>query len=717
MKTVRIGVDTGGTFTDCVVADAQGVRVVKVFSGSPSSPEEASLAISEGVAQLVAKRPAVDVIHGTTVSTNSVLERRGARVALITTHGFEDLIEIGRQARPRLYDLNVRRDPPLAARKMRWGLRERTAAEGTVLVSPSRRELNKLRDKLILSGAESAAVCLLFSFSNPTNERLVARVLRPLKIPLSVSHEILPEFREYERLSTTTMNAYLMPRVGSYLARLEREIGKKLCPPRATTTRVLTKDSADKTLRGRSRATVKVFVMESSGGITTARHAAREPVRTILSGPAGGVAAAAGLARQLGIRRAISFDMGGTSTDVCLFEGNPRITNETTLAGMPVAVPVVDVHSVGAGGGSLARVDAGGALRVGPESSGASPGPVCYGRGGQQPAVTDAHLILGRIDPDCFLGGRFRLDYPATEESFRTLIRERTTRSSAARPIFSSPLDLARGIIGVANSNMERALRVISVERGHDPRDFALIAFGGAGGLHAADLARSLGITRIIIPPNPGTFSALGILLSDAVKDVSQSVFIAVPAEATSAHSSRFRRCLARIERRFQRLERSARIQLRRDHFPSARIAVERHMEVRYAGQSYELTIPFSAGFPGAFKQLHEKTYGYAHGHKPLEVVNLRLRLTVPTAKPQPPNRSAGFSPPRRDSAILKERNVWFAGRFHPTPLYSRERLGAGMRLQGPAVVVEYSSTTAIPPGFVCRVDKNLNLVLTHDED
>lgn len=717
MKTVRIGVDTGGTFTDCVIWDTQGIRVTKVFSGSPSSPGQASLAIAEGVAQLVAKPSAIDIIHGTTVSTNTVLERRGARVALITTHGFEDLIEIGRQARPRLYDLNVRRDPPLVTRHMRWGLRERTTADGSVLLSPARHELSKLREKIVLSGAESVAVCLLFSFSNPTNERQVARTLRHLRIPLSISHEILPEFREYERLSTTSMNAYLMPKVGSYLARLQREVSGRLGAPRDTMATLRTGSSVDKTLTRKSRASVRVYVMESSGGVTTARRAAREPVRTILSGPAGGVAAAARLASQLGIRRAITFDMGGTSTDVCLFEGKPCITNETTLGGLPVAVPVLDVHSVGAGGGSLARVDAGGALRVGPESSGAFPGPVCYGRGGKQPTVTDAHLILGRIDPDCFLGGRFRLDYRAAEESFRTLIRGRSARSSTVSAIFDTPLELARGIISVANSNMERMVRVISVERGHDPRDFVLICFGGAGGLHAADLARSLGISRIIVPLNPGTFSALGILLSDAVKDISQSVFIAVPGEANPAHPSGFLHCLARIERRFRKLEQSARTQLHRSHFSSDKIAVERQLEIRYAGQSYELTVPFSPEFPRVFRRLHEKTYGYTHGHKPLEVVTLRLRLTVPTAKPQAPKGSTRFQRPRRNNAIVKEKGVWFGNRFHRTPLYNRDCLGIGMRFKGPGIVVEYSSTTAVPPDFACRVDSARNLVLTHDKD
>jgi N-methylhydantoinase A len=703
---MRVGVDTGGTFTDCVVADNRGFRVIKVFSGSPASPQDAGLAIVDGVSRLVGPSPytTLDIVHGTTISTNSLLERHGARVALVTTYGFEDLIEIGRQARPRLYDLDVHRDPPLVPRPMRWGLRERTAADGSVLTRPSNEQLHKLREKILRSGAESVAICFLFSYANPANERLVLRCLRGLNIPLSVSHQILPEFREYERLSTTVINAYLMPRVGSYLSQLEHEAAKRFSFTSA----------GDKRKKTKKRAGVRVLVMESSGGITTARHAAREPVRTILSGPAGGVAAAVRLAERLGIRQAISFDMGGTSTDVCLFEGRARITNETTLGGLPVAVPVIDVHSVGAGGGSLARIDAGGALRVGPESAGATPGPVCYGRGGRLPTVTDANLILGRIDPGHFLGGTFRLDLEATEDAFKTFVRSCRTRSSAARGILSSPLELARGIIAVANANMERALRVISVERGHDPRDFTLIAFGGGGGLQAADLARSMGVPRVILPPNPGTFSALGILLSDAVKDVSQSVLMAVMACTQDACLPAFRRFLNDVARRFRQIERAARAELRRDHFPSGRIVVEKQLEVRYAGQSYELTVPFSPQFPKEFEQLHEKTYGYTHGQKPLEVVNLRLRLTVPTARRQP-RKSGGGTLRRVDNAVVKKKNVWFGDRFHQTPLYDRDRLGSGARIQGPAVVVEYSSTTVIPPGFACCVDGDLNLVLTYN--
>ena len=475
---MRIAVDTGGTFTDCVLVDGSEIRTLKVFS----TPDDAARAILDGVRQIAQTTPqlgSLHIIHGTTVGTNTLLERRGARVALVTTEGFEDIIEIGRQARPKLYDLNVERQPPLVPRELRFGVEERTGARGEVLRRPTVSHLERLAGRLRRARVESLAICLLFSYANPENEVAVAQGLASLGLPCSISHEILPEFREYERLSTVAINAYLAPRMGRYLMRLNDGAAALAIP----------KPESDS--RAPRREAGRVFVMQSSGGITTAALAAREPVRTILSGPAGGVVAASWLATRIGLRRAISFDMGGTSTDVCLFEGSARTTHESSLGGLPVAVPVLDIHSVGAGGGSLARVDSGGALRVGPESAGSVPGPACYGRGGGElagpagPTVTDANLILGRLDPDYFLGGTYRLDEAAAQASFTAFLRRHRRAAT-----FKSAVDLAKGIIAVSNATMERALRVISVERGHDPRDFALITFGGAGGLHAAQSGR-----------------------------------------------------------------------------------------------------------------------------------------------------------------------------------------------------------------------------------
>src|SRR5271157_1555200 len=756
---MRIGVDTGGTFTDCVTFDGSRVRVLKVFS----TPDDAARAILEGARRLisggdttnggsdrtagVSSSEALKIVHGTTVGTNTLLERRGARVALVTTAGFEDLIEIGRQARPRLYDFNVRRDPPLVPRALRWGVRERVGASGEVLIRTGLAELRRLRQRIRKSGAESIAVCFLFSFINPAHERAAKRELESLGLPVSVSHEILPEFREYERLSTVVINAYLAPKLGAYLGRLEEAMAADLPrdlsgkPAQATSySRLPTPDSRH-----------RVVVMQSSGGITTAGRAAREPVRTILSGPAGGVVAAAYLAEQLGIARAISFDMGGTSTDVCLLAGPPRSTSETTLGGLPVAVPVLDVHSVGAGGGSLARLDAGGALRVGPESAGAEPGPACYGKGGNRPTVTDANLILGRLDAECFLGGTFRLDVEAAEQAFASFRSTSAISAALAGPALSGrnrrrqrselqeSLELAQGIIAVSNATMERALRVISVERGHDPRDFSLISFGGAGGLHAAALASSLGLAQVIVPSNPGAFSALGILLSDIVKDVSLSVLLPVPqvtgpvsesysptrrgalkGERTLAAGSELPIAFSQdLQRRFARLEETAREELRREGFAAASARAEQRIDVRHVGQAYELSVPFAPDFVARFHAEHERAYGYAHAGRATEVVNLRVRLVVPTPKPpsapltsRQPSRAGGRAVSPSREAILKRKPVWFDGRWWDTPIYDRDRLEPSTRFAGPAVVAEYSATTVVPPGWVCSVDRYLNLLV-----
>ena len=667
--TMRIGVDTGGTFTDCVILERGAVKILKVFS----TPDDASRGILEGVRRLAQPFPpagSLDIIHGTTVGTNSLLERRGARVALVTTAGFEDLFEIGRQARPRLYDLEARHAPPLVPRDLRFGIEERTAASGKILQRPSAAAIARLARKLQRLKADSVALCFLFSYLNPENERVVAAALRALQLPVSVSHEILPEFREYERLATVVINAYLIPRMGEYLKRLERGAGEA----------------------GR------VYVMQSSGGITTAQRAAREPVRTILSGPAGGVVASTWLARQLGLSRAISFDMGGTSTDVCLIDGVPRTTNETTLGGLPVAVPVLDVHSVGAGGGSLARLDAGGALRVGPESAGAEPGPICYHRGGIQPAVTDANLLLGRLDAGLFLGGEFDLDLGAAARGFAEFLRlHRRAIGSKTAP------QLAADIVAVSNATMEKALRVISVERGHDPRDFALVCFGGGGGLHAADLARALRLPKVVVPRNPGAFSALGILLSDIVRDSVRSVFLPVPSDGGLAG------LWLALEKRFAGMERAARTELQQEGFPSQSAQAERRLDLRYAGQSYELSVPFKRDFGRLFDRQHMRAYGYSHAGRRIEIVNLRLRLVIRTPKPRLHAHRMRVAAPVK----MKSKPVWFDGRFCATPVYDRERLAAGARLRGPAVIVEYSSTTVVPPHFRCEVDKYLNLVLT----
>ena len=452
---LRIAIDTGGTFTDCVWVERGHLRLLKVFS-TPSDPAQA---IAEAVRRIAGESATV-LLHGTTVGTNTLLQRKGARVALVTTAGFEDVIEIGRQARPKLYDFFFDRVEPLVPAALRFGLDERVDSEGDILKQPSPDQLAILRDKIQAQHAEAVALSLLFSFANPTHEHAVERALQNLGIPLSVSHKILPEFREYERTSTVVVNAYLQPVMQRYLESLEERLR-----------------------RSSAKSRPNLFVMQSSGGITTLAAAMREPVRTVLSGPAGGVVGAQATARLSQFEQIISFDMGGTSTDVALVDHQATASTQSEVAGLPLGVPMLDIHTVGAGGGSLARFDAAGALRVGPESAGADPGPICYGRG-TLPTVTDANLLLGRLQPHRFLGGDFQLDLERTRRIVGEWLREQASRLSLEQ--------FAAGMIRVVNATMEKAIRVVSIERGYDSRQFALVAFGGAGGLHACDLAAAL---------------------------------------------------------------------------------------------------------------------------------------------------------------------------------------------------------------------------------
>jgi len=629
---MRIAIDTGGTFTDCVYFAGGQMRVLKL----PSTPANPARAVLEAVAQIAAGE-AAEVRHGTTVGTNALLERKGARVAFVTTAGFEDTIAIGRQARPKLYDLFFIKEPPLAPEELRFGVAERVASDGSVLRAVDEAGLRALRDAIRAQGPESIAVSLLFSFANPVNERAVAAALRDLSVPVSVSHEILPEFREYERGATVLMNAYLAPKMQAYLEEL------------------------DGALRGEGST---LHVMQSSGGILPASMAAREPVRTILSGPAGGVVGALAVAREAGFERILTFDMGGTSTDVALVEaeGGLRTTSEFQIMGMPVAVPMLDIHTVGAGGGSIAGFDRGGALQVGPESAGAEPGPICYGRG-EKPTVTDANLLLGRLDARGFLGGAMKLD--------ERRAREYCERAKGA---LASVEDFAEGIVRVADSHMEKALRRISVEQGRDPRDFVLVSFGGAGPLHACALARALRIPKVLVPRHPGALSAYGILVSDVVRDYSRTVMLKPGDPALARHLT----------------------ELAASDGEGAAMA---SVDVRYAGQGYELNVPWTEDFVKQFHRLHERRYGYADLKRPVEVVNARVRRVVTTERMEA----------RREALADGDGKQALAG----DQVYERSRLRAGDRFAGPAVIVEYSATTFVPPGAQVEVDAFANLVIT----
>jgi N-methylhydantoinase A len=657
---LRIAVDTGGTFTDCVWVERGKLRMAKVFS----TPADPSQAIADGLAQ-VNPAGAVVLLHGTTVGTNTLLQRKGARVAFVTTAGFEDTIEIGRQNRPKLYDLTFERVPPLAECNMRFGVPERVAPNGEILQKPSREDLKVLARDVHTSGAEAIAISTLFSFANPENERAIGRVLDELGLPLSLSHVILPEFREYERASTVVVNAYLQPVMQSYLQQLDVRVRQSGSKAKAS----------------------RVFVMQSSGGITSLEAASRQPVRTVLSGPAGGVVGAAAMARLSGFERIVTFDMGGTSTDVALVDGEPKATNEADIDGLPVRVPMLDIHTVGAGGGSLARFDAWGALRVGPESAGADPGPICYGRG-LQPTVTDANLLLGRLQPDRFLGGSFTLDLERTRGITAEWLKQQNSRMSLEQ--------FAEGVVRVVNANMERALRVVSVERGYDPRQFALVAFGGAGGLHACELAQALGIPRVIVPAMPGALSACGILASDIVKDFSRTVVLNLDSSSS----------IATLGRRFEELERNAQREFH-DEGWRGKLKLERTVDLRYRGQGFELNIPWSKTVLHEFHRQHKFRYGYNHPERTVELVTLRVRASM--ASPRIP----AAKPVTTKQALSGEkRRVWFSGKAVPTAAYERDQLRVGQKLRGPAMITEYSATTIIPSGNSFLLDGAGNLII-----
>jgi N-methylhydantoinase A len=696
-QPVRIAVDTGGTFTDCVWVDpaTRRLRMLKVFS----TPADPSLAIVEALRKIVPDGNFI-LLHGTTVGTNTLLERKGARTALVTTAGFEDAIEIGRQARPKLYDFFFDRIEPLVPAELRFGIDERTASDGEVLTAPSANELRALAVQLAAAKPQSIAISLLFSFANPKNEIAVAMALRNSHVPLSVSHEIHPEFREYERTSTVVINAYLQPVMQNYLHKLAARVpapGSGL----PETDSLQTPKTGSRKPEARSR----IFVMQSSGGITALSTAAREPVRTVLSGPAGGVVGAVATARASGFDRIIAFDMGGTSTDVSLVEGEITLATDAQVAGLPVSVPMLDIHTVGAGGGSLARFDAAGVLRVGPESAGAEPGPICYGRG-TQPTVTDANLLLGRLQSKNFLGGNFTLDLERTRRVTREWLKQRHSRLS--------PEKFAAGVIRVVNATMEKAIRVVSIERGRDPRHFALVAFGGAGGLHACALAEALSIPHVIVPALPGALSALGILASDVVKNYSRTVLWRVSGKIPQAQ----------LTSEFAALEKMAAQDFEHESWPGIALYA-RSVDMRYRGQGYELNIALTRDLLREFEREHQQRYGYAHPKREVEIVTLRLRALVKSPKIEAMKGHEGkmnhvatgaFARPGRATLGRPSQSkvpVAFEGKKLDAKLYSRDNLQPDKKYSGPAIITEYSATTVIPAGKRFNVDRAGNLIVS----
>jgi N-methylhydantoinase A len=672
---MRIGIDIGGTFTDFVLFDeiSGKFHTFKLLS-TPYDPAEAVLA---GLAQLRNHRipmtedqsphPALDlhIIHGSTVATNALLERKGAITALVTTKGFRDVLEIGRQNRPDIYDLFNRRPESLAPAELRFEVDERVDSHGRPLRQLDPASLDPLVDRLQAANVASVAVSLLFSFLYPLHEELIAERLRQAGFSVSLSSQVLPEFREYERTSTTVINAYVSPVMDRYLGRLERE-----------------SHAAD------------FRVMQSNGGSIRADRARREAVRCVLSGPAGGVVGARYVAEAAGFRQLLTFDMGGTSTDVSLCAGHIQITTESEIGGLPIRIPMIDIHTVGSGGGSIGYVDAGGALRVGPHSAGADPGPVCYGRGGQEPTVTDANLILGRLAADQFLGGQMALDLAAAETALTQLARQ---AGLAARAGLSLAQTVALGMIEVVNAHMERALRVISIQRGHDPRDFTLVSFGGAGSLHAVDLARNLRIPRILIPPGAATLSALGMLAADVVKDYVQTVMR--PGDTPYAE----------LDILMSPLAEQGRAEVLAEGVAEDQLILKRLLDMRYRGQSYEITIPFTPEFVNEFHAAHKHTYGHSQPGAPVEVVNLRLQAIGYLPRPAllPAETVAGPPP-----APVDRRPVVLAGTVATVPFYQGEGLQAGHRITGPAVINQPDTTIYLGPGDELMVDPYRNFIV-----
>ncbi|MDP9376562.1 MAG: hydantoinase/oxoprolinase family protein [Actinomycetota bacterium] len=651
----RLGVDVGGTFTDLVLLRDGQLVTAKV----PSTPADQS----EGVLSAVQVAGVSDVVafaHGMTVATNALLERRGARTALVTTEGFRDLLEIGRQNRPSLYDLSMGRPRQLVPRELRFCVRERMGPGG-VIEPLDEQSLHEVVAALRSAGVEAVAVCLLFGFLHPAHERRVGEAIRAAlpSVHVSLSSAVLPEVREYERCSTVTADAYLGPKLGAYLANLgDRAVAAGLPEP---------------------------LIMQSSGGVTELTRAANLASACVLSGPAGGVVGAAYAGRESGYADLLSFDMGGTSTDVAPIVGGVcPVTTGAEVAGVPIRHPMVDVHTVSAGGGSIAARDAGGALRVGPESAGAVPGPAAYGRGGDRATVTDANLYLGRLEDGARLGsGEVQLSRAYAERALEQLGDE----------LHLTAQETALGVIRVANAEMARALRVVSVERGLDPRRFALAAFGGAGAMHACALAEELGIATILVPEAGGVLSALGLAISDLRQDLVQ----ALPAPLTDAISER-------VEEGFGELEARARASL---EGPALRL--ERQADLRYRHQAFELTVAADdvSALASNFHAAHQQRYGYATPEQPVELVSLRMVATLPVDKP------VLDTPPADSHAPAKSRRVHTGAAWETVPVHVRANMGAGSRVAGPSVIELAGATAWVAPGWSGEIDSAGALVLT----
>ncbi len=671
---IVVGIDVGGTFTDLTAVELEtgAVQVTKV----PSTPGDEVRAVLKGLELIAAGHQVSRIVHGTTVATNAILQRRGARVALVTTAGFRDLVEIGRTKRniPALFNPTFVRPKPPVLRRLRFEVRERILHDGTVLCPVDETEVKELCLQMMRQAPEAFAVCFLHSYANPVHERRVGEWIRRAfpGLPVSLSSEVVPEYREFERFSTTALNAYVQPLMERYLDSLEKEVVA-------------------------SGYRTGVLTLGSNGGALTVAAARRLPIKTIFSGPAGGVSQAVFVGRRVGLADLITYDMGGTSTDVCLVRNlSPVITTENLVAAFPVKTPQIDIKSVGAGGGSIAWVDVDGSLEVGPQSAGADPGPACYGLGGREATVTDANLLLGRIGVQQLLGGVIRLDIARAQEAISLV---------GGKLGGFDPYRLAEGIIRIAVARMTSSIREITIQRGHDPRDFTLVAFGGAGPMHAIPVAEELGITRVLVPRFPGNFSALGVGASDIKHDTVRTQIGRLSDGALGVLRAIFSEMKAETER-----------QLAAEGFdpPDRRFVFS--LDLRYVGQAFELSVPVdpgtmtSRGIVGEFHCRHFEAYGHSNEMGEVEFVNLRLMAYGVVPKPDlPPYQSETVS---LAEVLCEERRVYFHDSFVTCPVYQRERLPAGAAFDGPAIVEEFGATTVLFTGWHATLDQFGNLWL-----
>jgi N-methylhydantoinase A len=692
----RLGVDIGGTFTDATLLDTEtGEVIVDKVSTTPRDPAlgfvDATLSILAKAA--VEPKDVEFVVHATTVATNSIIEGKTAATGFVTTAGFSDMLELARQMRPSLYDLRFEKPPPLTPRHRCFGVPERLDSHGRVLLALDEDAMRDVALALRREGVESVAVCFLHSYVNPEHERRAGEILAEAfpEALVSLSAEVAPEFREYYRASTTMINAAVRPVVSSYIESIEQKLHA-------------------------AGLESELLIMQSSGGVYTSGAAREKPVFMVESGPAAGVIAATFLGTSLGFPNVISFDMGGTTAKTCLIQdGAPRVTKDYEVggkaapgtgsargSGYPIRTPVIDLVEIGAGGGSIAWVDAGGILRVGPQSAGADPGPVCYGKGGTQPTVTDANLVLGRLNPEYFLGGGVALDV----EAARGAIEEQ-----CAHKLDLDLVEAAHGIVEIANTAMVNALRLVSVQHGYDPRDFVLVAFGGAGPVHANRLAAETDIGTTLVPMSAGTTSAMGLLVTDLKRDYTATMVVRAAEVETDALTSSF-----------EALEGQGKRDMTQENVREADIAFVRQIDMRYHGQSYELTVGVPEGRLDAsdldsvvaqFHREHDRAYGHSAPDEPVELVNLRLTAVGRIAKPR--LREIDSTRVGKGSAVKATRPVFFAesNGFVDCPIYDRYLLGAGTTLEGPAVVEEFDTTTVLHPGYVATVDRFGNLLLT----